>query len=408
MTLMRTHRCVSFLPAIPAGARSRCTCSDDSDALAYRRIKQARAQAKVQRQTRDLRREWKRLAEARRALAREEKALNAALASGWSTDAAVEDAVLDDVAAEEDDAVGKPPLHDGSAGGAGGADESKEEKAGEEGGDGGADAAGSAKDDGAKGDAGDSTAAAAAGAKVTTVAKKEQETGLQRTITIDIGGQRFVTTARTLMREPGSVLAALTRTVPPVEADEDGAFFFDRDWWLFRHILRFLRDGAESLTTDTALLREIHKEAGFWGLASLKAAIKDRLRAEAAQRASGAPAAATAPPVVAAPPPAAPGYGYPGPAPAQPWETGAWGGAAPAPSPINYGSTAAQGYWAPAPSGVQAGETSGYDAGIAAGYGSPYDAYHGGYAATASGPPPIDAYHRGTAGGYEATYHGAY
>ena len=45
-----------------------------------------------------------------------------------------------------------------------------------------------------------------------------------------MGGQIFETTAAVLRREPDSLLAALTFAEPPVEADKEGTFFFDRDW----------------------------------------------------------------------------------------------------------------------------------------------------------------------------------
>ncbi len=41
----------------------------------------------------------------------------------------------------------------------------------------------------------------------------------------------------------------------PFERDPSGSFFLDRDWWIFRHMLQFLRTGR--LPTDAALLNEL-------------------------------------------------------------------------------------------------------------------------------------------------------
>ena len=64
-----------------------------------------------------------------------------------------------------------------------------------------------------------------------------------------------------LQRDPKSLLAQLCSDDPPVLADPEGFFYFDRDWWLFRYILIFLRDGT--LPTDRNLLTQIYREAGM-------------------------------------------------------------------------------------------------------------------------------------------------
>ena len=43
--------------------------------------------------------------------------------------------------------------------------------------------------------------------------------------------------------------------------------------WLFRYILRFLRDGF--LPDDRRVLGQLYREAGFWHLLELKKAIED-------------------------------------------------------------------------------------------------------------------------------------
>ncbi|KAG5193161.1 hypothetical protein JKP88DRAFT_346468 [Tribonema minus] len=82
----------------------------------------------------------------------------------------------------------------------------------------------------------------------------------------------------------GCLLAALCRGggggAAPLENDPaSGAFFLDRDWWVFRYVLQFLRSGA--LPHDAALLREMHEEAAFYRLDTLRRAIAGRMESAA-------------------------------------------------------------------------------------------------------------------------------
>jgi len=60
-----------------------------------------------------------------------------------------------------------------------------------------------------------------------------------RRVKVNVGGYVFETYARVLTRDPSSLLAALVEK----DVDRDACVFIERDWWLFRHILCFLRDG---------------------------------------------------------------------------------------------------------------------------------------------------------------------
>ena len=84
------------------------------------------------------------------------------------------------------------------------------------------------------------------------------------TVRLNIGGLMFQVKKSVLMRDPTSTLAKLCGSDAIVLAarDSDGTFVFDRDWWIFRYILRFLRDG--SLPEDRALLAQIYREAAYW------------------------------------------------------------------------------------------------------------------------------------------------
>eukprot|EP00903_Cladosiphon_okamuranus_P009168 g8757.t2 len=50
-------------------------------------------------------------------------------------------------------------------------------------------------------------------------------------IFLNIGGQKYKTTAGVLCRDRFSLLACICRTEPPISKDGDGAFFFERDWY---------------------------------------------------------------------------------------------------------------------------------------------------------------------------------
>jgi hypothetical protein len=103
-------------------------------------------------------------------------------------------------------------------------------------------------------------------------------------IIFNVGGQIFETTAGVLTKDPYSVLAAYCRssehdeTTPPEERlfeaeARSGIFFIDRDWWLFRHILTYLRSNV--LPNEYETLKELYVEAAFYRLESLQTAIEN-------------------------------------------------------------------------------------------------------------------------------------
>jgi hypothetical protein len=111
-------------------------------------------------------------------------------------------------------------------------------------------------------------------------------------IIFNVGGQIFETTAGVLTKDPYSVLAAYCRVsensrdanqlrkstdssghATVFEAEpSSGIFFIDRDWWLFRHILTYLRSNV--LPNEYETLKELYVEAAFYRLESLQSAIE--------------------------------------------------------------------------------------------------------------------------------------
>lgn len=83
----------------------------------------------------------------------------------------------------------------------------------------------------------------------------------------------FETTVEVLTADPYSLLAAICRRKSPIRANGDGVFYFDRDWWLFRHILSYLRSGVVPRELD--VLKELYKEASFYRLEKLQRAIEE-------------------------------------------------------------------------------------------------------------------------------------
>ncbi len=111
-------------------------------------------------------------------------------------------------------------------------------------------------------------------------------TSTSERVKLNVGGQVFETSKGILSRDPDSLLCAIVSSNSPLELDSAGSFYIDRDWWLFRHILRFLRDGR--LPEDRQLLSQMYFEADYYNLLSLRRAIRELLDpAHVVERTSG-------------------------------------------------------------------------------------------------------------------------
>ncbi|KAE9006122.1 hypothetical protein PR003_g17299 [Phytophthora rubi] len=96
-------------------------------------------------------------------------------------------------------------------------------------------------------------------------------------VVFNVGGQLFKSTVKVWTRDRFSILAQLC-TAPKLRPDKDGAFFFDRDFWVFRLIVSFLRDNK--LPESVEELRELYCEASFYRLGLLRHAIEARMIGE--------------------------------------------------------------------------------------------------------------------------------
>ena len=93
-----------------------------------------------------------------------------------------------------------------------------------------------------------------------------------------VGGQDFEVSKEVLCADDKSLLCALCKAGSPAleSSGEDGVpdtVVVDRDWWLFRFIVVFLRDGL--IPEDRATALQLYREASFWRLESLQRAIEE-------------------------------------------------------------------------------------------------------------------------------------
>ncbi|XP_054627753.1 BTB/POZ domain-containing protein KCTD12-like [Dunckerocampus dactyliophorus] len=90
-------------------------------------------------------------------------------------------------------------------------------------------------------------------------------------VELNVGGQVYVTRLETLTAVPDSLLWAKFSQSSPEDLPKDskGRFFFDRDGFLFRYILDFLRDSELFLPEFFKERRRLQKEADFFQLPEL-------------------------------------------------------------------------------------------------------------------------------------------
>ncbi|XP_061891288.1 BTB/POZ domain-containing protein KCTD12-like [Entelurus aequoreus] len=90
-------------------------------------------------------------------------------------------------------------------------------------------------------------------------------------VELNVGGQVYVTRLDTLTAVPDSLLWTKFSQSSPEDLPKDskGRFFFDRDGFLFRYILDYLRDSELFLPEFFKERRRLQKEADFFRLPEL-------------------------------------------------------------------------------------------------------------------------------------------
>ncbi|XP_034019299.1 BTB/POZ domain-containing protein KCTD12-like [Thalassophryne amazonica] len=90
-------------------------------------------------------------------------------------------------------------------------------------------------------------------------------------VELNVGGQVYVTRYETLTAAPNSLLWLKFSQSSPDELAKDskGRFFFDRDGFLFRYILDYLRDSELLLPDSFSERRRLQREADFFRLPEL-------------------------------------------------------------------------------------------------------------------------------------------
>ena len=106
-------------------------------------------------------------------------------------------------------------------------------------------------------------------------------------ISLNVGGQSFVTTRSLLTSVQGSLLAMMfdpSNPMPASRRDADGAYFIEEDPETFRVILCWLRHRTPNLNRGSSggqvSLQYLVASANYFGLAELEAEAKKKLKYE--------------------------------------------------------------------------------------------------------------------------------
>ena len=94
---------------------------------------------------------------------------------------------------------------------------------------------------------------------------------LHSTVTLDVGGYVYRTTAQTLLSIPSTFFTGLLSS-PSFSSPA----FIDRDGQLFRHVLNFMRDRSLPAALSPQTVSELQAEAAYYLLDDLKTALQHR------------------------------------------------------------------------------------------------------------------------------------
>ena len=109
------------------------------------------------------------------------------------------------------------------------------------------------------------------------MANQKQLPPFSPTVKLNVGGQHFTTSLRTLKKDPNSMLAAMFSGKFEMRPSEDGAFFIDRDGTHFQVILNYLRIGKLTLPANAVNLGELEAEANFYQIQGLMDELKSKV-----------------------------------------------------------------------------------------------------------------------------------
>ena len=90
----------------------------------------------------------------------------------------------------------------------------------------------------------------------------------KQVVKLNVGGEIFITSVQTLLKEKTLLSAILSENLPLLN-DNNDCIFIDRDGTHFRSILNFLRDGNISKPNTEKEIDEIEKEAEFYSIKGL-------------------------------------------------------------------------------------------------------------------------------------------
>ncbi|KAJ8003381.1 hypothetical protein DPEC_G00147740 [Dallia pectoralis] len=110
----------------------------------------------------------------------------------------------------------------------------------------------------------------------------KQRTHFADIIELNVGGQLYVTRHATLVSVPNSLLWTAFGQTSPAELPKDskGRFFFDRDGYLFRYILDYLRERDTVLPDFFKERARLKKEADYFQLHELSERLRPAVRKE--------------------------------------------------------------------------------------------------------------------------------
>ena len=95
-------------------------------------------------------------------------------------------------------------------------------------------------------------------------------------LSINVGGVVYTTTRSTLAKYPDSMLGTMFNgKYVPTNCDNQGNYFIDRDGYMFRHVLNFLRSGRLCLPQGFKDFDLLEAEADFYQIAPMISAIQE-------------------------------------------------------------------------------------------------------------------------------------